>query len=118
MVLRMSSTILVDKQSLEDILDENRKLRAELKECRERISSLEAEVKTLRRKLYGKKSERLPKRQKKNSPLKVTTDLTLSEEDKAILKSLLAEEPALLQILSVFKRGTVLGLLSLRIKRF
>lgn len=84
----MSSTILVNRQSLEDILDENRKLQ-------ERVLSLEAELKTLKRKLYGKKSERLPKLTQKNTKQSITSDLSLSVEDKLILKKLLEDEPFL-----------------------
>ena len=54
MVLLMSSTILVNKQSLEEVLEENRKFRVELKACYERISFLEDEVKALKRKILAK----------------------------------------------------------------
>jgi len=91
MVLLMSDTILVNKQSLEEVLEENRKFRVELKACHERIASLEDEVKTLRRKIFGKKSERLPKKQDHDQV--VSSDLSLSAEDKKILQSLLDAEP-------------------------
>ncbi|MFO1259192.1 MAG: transposase [Gammaproteobacteria bacterium] len=85
----MSSTILVVKQTLEDILEENRLLKAEITACNRRIAYLEGELKTYKRKLFGKKSEKLPK----EAPLarELNADLKLNDNDKAILKKLLEE---------------------------
>jgi transposase len=86
----MSSTILVEKQTLEEILEENRKLRAEIIVLNRRVAYLEGELKTYKRKLFGKKSEKLPK-DKSPSDQDLHTDLKLDDNDKAILKKLLED---------------------------
>ena len=87
MVARMSETIPVEKQTLDELSEENhllkqliKELNVELETSRQEISYLKEQIATLNRRLYGKKSERF-----KQSVESDAADVTLTPEEQKLL---------------------------------